>query len=414
MDRPTSNTNLHRKHAILALLILSSLNLINQIDRRALVTIFPLLKLEWGLSDAQLGLAVSLFTVGRTLITLPAGWLADRKGVLKILQPMVFLWSLFTIASAWAGNFLTFLALRLGVGLMDGANGPLDLAYLGKVSPHKKRGIFLAIYSIALYIGSGLGIIYAGAVGERFGWRWVFIIPGILGLIATGALFLLPGKSRHEKKEPKESSEKNHLSELTFLMRKPLPGVFIGGSLGVFASTALVSWLPTYLTRQYDLTLTRAGLITGSMIILASIFGTLLGGFLSDHFSVTIKNFRYRIAFVGLLAAMVFGFIGLLSTEIEISIGFFFLASISFTLPVSPLLVLVQEAVSKDRLATTQAAFGLTTQILGAAPATGLVGILSDQIGLQQALLFPFLAVGIGGIIILLTSAGASHPEIKM
>jgi hypothetical protein len=111
---------------------------------------------------------------------------------------------------------------------------------------------------------------------------------------------------------------------------------------------------------------------------------------------------------------MVFGFIGLLSTEIEISIGFFFLASISFTLPVSPLLVLVQEAVSKDRLATTQAAFGLTTQILGAAPATGLVGILSDQIGLQQALLFPFLAVGIGGIIILLTSAGTSHPAIKL
>ena len=189
---------------------------------------------------------------------------------------------------------------------------------------------------------------------------------------------------------PPEPTEKISFSDLTFLLKKPLPGIFIGGAIGVFASTALVSWLPTYLTRQYNLTLTRAGLITGSMIILASIFGTLLGGFLSDRFSTTIRNFRYRIAFVGLLAAMVFGFMGLLSTEIEISIGFLCLASISFTLPVSPLLVLVQEAVSKDRLATTQAAFGLTTQILGAAPATGLVGILSDQIGLQQALLVPF------------------------
>ena len=209
MDRPPSNTNLHRKHAILALLILSSLNLINQIDRRALVTIFPLLKLEWGLSDAQLGLAVSLFTIGRTLISLPAGWLADRKGVLKILQPMVFLWSLFTIASAWAGNFLTFLAFRLGVGLMDGANGPLDLAYLGKVSPHKKRGVFLAIYSIALYIGSGLGIIYSGAVGEHYGWRWVFIIPGLLGLIATGALFLLPRDSTTDIKDATRTHGEN-------------------------------------------------------------------------------------------------------------------------------------------------------------------------------------------------------------
>ncbi len=238
------------QHAILALVLFSFLNLINQIDRRALVTIFPLLKLEWGLSDAQLGLAVSLFTIGRTLSSLPAGWLADRKGIIQVLRPMVLLWSLLTIASGWAGRFITFIALRMGVGLMDGANGPLDLAYLGRVSPKNRRGIFFAIYSIALYLGSGLGVIYAGAIGERLGWRMVFIIPGILGLLATIGLFLLPRSPKIKTEVETSSVEKFRRSDFYWLFKQPLPGIFVGGALGVFASTALVSWLPTYLTRQ--------------------------------------------------------------------------------------------------------------------------------------------------------------------
>ncbi len=64
------------------------------------------------------------------------------------------------------------------------------------------------------------------------------------------------------------------------------------------------------------------------------------------------------------------------------------------------MLVLVQESVPPERLATTQALFGLVSQMIGAAPATGLVGLLSDRIGLQTALILPFLAAGLGGILI--------------
>lgn len=402
------------KHTILALVLFSFLNLINQIDRRALVTIFPLLKLEWGLSDAQLGLAVSLFTIGRTLSSLPAGWLADRKGIFLVLRPMVFLWSLLTIASGWAGRFFTFIALRMGVGLMDGANGPLDLAYLGRVSPKNRRGTFLAIYSIALYLGSGLGVIYAGAVGERFGWRWVFIIPGILGLLATIGLFLLPRDPQMKTEVETSSEEKFHSSGFYWLIQQPLPGIFVGGALGVFASTALVSWLPTYLTRQYSLSLMQAGLITGGIIIPASMVGTLMGGFLSDRFGKRYPKLRFQISAAGLGLAMVFGLAGLWSTSMAGTISFFLLTAISFTLPVSPLLVLVQESVHKQELATAQAAFGITTQLLGAAPATGLVGLLSDQLGLQMALVLPFVAVGLGAIVIALTGNVKQGTERKL
>ncbi len=147
-----------------------------------------------------------------------------------------------------------------------------------------------------------------------------------------------------------------------------------------------------------SLNLTQAGLITGGIIIPASVVGTILGGFLSDRFGKRYPTLRFQISAAGLGLAMLFGLAGLWSTSVTGTISFFLLTAISFTLPVSPLLVLVQEAVHKQKLATTQAVFGLTTQILGAAPATGLVGLLSDQLGLQMALVLPFVAVGLGAI----------------
>jgi len=405
MEEKNSDTKRNAKVALSALVLLSILNFVNQVDRRALVTIFPLLKLEWGLSDTQLGLAVSLFTLGRTLMSLPAGYLADRKGILRVMQPMVMLWSLFTMLSGWAGRFWGFLTFRLGVGLMDGGNGPLDLAYLGKVSPKQKRGIFLGIYSIALYLGSGVGVIYAGAIGERFGWRWVFIIPGIIGMITALGLFLLPKNPGGEIKESEPTlQEKSGVSGFRWLLRKPFPGIFVGAAFGVFTSTALVSWLPTYLTRQFAMSLTSAGLVTGGVIIPASIIGTLLGGILNDRIGKTNPRKKIWIATTGLSTAAVFGLVGILSANITACIGWLFIASICITIPVSPLLVFVQDAVAENKLATTQAAFGLATQILGATPATGLIGILSDAMGLQLALVFPFVACGLGGVILLVTA----------
>lgn len=378
------------------LILLFLINLLNQIDRRGLVVIFPLLQSEWGLNDAQLGLAVSLFTLGRAAISLPAGWLADRIGSLRVLRPLVFGWSILSLLSGMAGSFLSFVGLRMAVGLADGANGPLDLAYLGQISPPKRRGLFLAIYSVAIYAGSALGIVFAGAVGERFGWRWVLIIPALLGLLAAiGLLLLAPKISDPPLKVP--------LKEVKIRdWRLPgiLPGIFLAGACGVFASTGLVSWLPSYLIRQYGMGLAEAGFLTGGLILPASILGALTGGWLSDRLVKKRSAARAWVAVVGLFLAMVFGLAGLWLPLLNSSLFFFFLASFCFTIPVSPLLVIVQESLADNQQASGQAMFGLVTQVLGAAPATVVVGWLSDRVGLPLAMVVPVLMAGVGALII--------------
>jgi len=394
-----------RRQALGALFFLSLINFLNQVDRRVLVTLFPLIQGEWGVSDAQLGLAVSLFTLARALTVFPAGWLADRRGVMRTLRPSVLIWAVLGTVSACVGRFGAFVGLRTGVGALDGANNPLDLAYLGVISPKAKRGLYLAVYSATLYIGSGVGVIYAGALGERHGWRLALILPAGLGLLAGLGLFALPKATGARANLP--SGEWGNFS---WLLKKGLPTIFISGALGMFASTALVSWLPTYLTRFHGLGLAQAGLITGGLIIPASVAGALVGGQLSDRSGRNHPRVRYWVSCSGLVLSMVFGLAGLLAADLVWTLAFFFLCALSFTLPVSPMLVLVQEAVPTTQLATTQAAFGLVSQVLGAAPATGLVGLLSDRVGLQWALMSPFLAAGLGGILI--ASAGRRLTEI--
>ncbi len=381
---------------LFALILLALLNLLNQLDRRGLVTIFPLLQQEWGFSDAQLGLIISFITLGRSLITIPSGWLADRIGVIKILRPVAFLWSFLAIVSGLAANSWTFFITRVGIGLADGVNGPLDLAYLGKISPKNRRGVVLSIYSIALYVGSGLGLIFAGFTGERYGWRWVLIIPGALAMVISFGLWGLP----HLPVKNFTTASKTHFSKIDLRFLKPLFGVFLGGSLGVFASTALISWLPTYFTRRFELSLTQTGLLTGGIILPASMLGAVAGGFLSDRLSLGHQAARYLISAAGLGCAMVCGLVGLCVQNVSSTVIWFFISTFCFTLPVSPLLVLIQDNVPENKLATSQAIFGIVTQVIGAAPATVLVGLVSDWVGLQTALILPFLATGMGGLLI--------------
>lgn len=389
------------------LIVLAVINLLNQVDRRALVTIFPILQAQWALNDAQLGMVVSFFTVARALVSLPAAWLADRKGLLRVLRPLAFLWALSAALSGLVSRFGGFVFLRFLVGVGDGANGPVDQAYLGKLVPEHKRGTALAVYSLALYVGSAVGVMFAGFTADRFGWRWVLVIPGLLGLITAVVLWALPLPGQADNKCMQEPARDfPRLSEFSFFGHSALLSIFLAAALGVFASTALVSWLPTYFVRLYGFNLTQAGFVTGGLILPASVLGTLTGGVLSDRFLKRKKDVRILVAGLGLLLAGLFGCLGLWLGSVTGTLACFFLAGFCITVPVSPLIVKVQSFVPEDHQASTLAVFGLFTQVLGAAPATLVVGLLSDWISLPFALGFSFIVGGLGGWLLLRANLG--------
>jgi sugar phosphate permease len=154
--------------------------------------------------------------------------------------------------------------------------------------------------------------------------------------------------------------------------------------------------------RFFDFNLTQAGLITGGLILTASVGGTLTGGLLNDRFFKKNNLVRLEVAGWGLVLAGLFGALGLWLPTVVGTIMCFFLAGFCITLPVSPLIVKVQSLVPEAYQASTLAVFGLFTQVLGAAPATFVVGYLSDWGSLPFALGFSFIVGGLGGVLLLL------------
>src|SRR6476661_9772961 len=91
--------------------------------RQVLNAVFPLLKAEWALSDARLGLLSGVVAVMVGLLTFPLSLLADRWGRARRLTLMALLWSLATLLCAVAQSYSQMLVGRILVGVGEAAYG---------------------------------------------------------------------------------------------------------------------------------------------------------------------------------------------------------------------------------------------------------------------------------------------------
>lgn len=395
-----------------ALVLLTLVHLLNHLDQRTLAAIFPLIQAEWNLSDAQLGLVATGHALARALAALPAGWLADRYGRVWVLRLASAAWGTLATLSGLAGQFWQFLLARTGTGLADGANGPADVAFLSDLFPEERRGQALSLYSLGMYAGSALGFVIGGIVGERWGWRWAFVAPGLLGCLCAIFIGRLREPRRVERAWSDDSIVSIRLAEvLHAVMSPPLLAGLLGGSLGLFATTALTSWTPTFIHRYHGRSVSQAGLTTSLILFPASVLGVLLGGVLSDRLLARIPTARFLTAALGLWVGIPFGLLAVLAPVWTLYLVGAFPAALFLSSHLAPLLALVQEAVEPRWRATAMALALLITQVAGGATAGMAVGALSDAVGLRMAMLLPLGAALLGGLMLLLGARRHTVPN---
>ena len=94
-----------------------ALMVFDYVDRQIIVSLFPFIKAEWGLSDAQLGSLVSVVSLTVALGALPVALIADRASRVKSIVVMATIWSLATISCMWTRGYGSLAAARAAVGL---------------------------------------------------------------------------------------------------------------------------------------------------------------------------------------------------------------------------------------------------------------------------------------------------------
>jgi MFS family permease len=267
-----------------ALLILTALNLLNYIDRYVPSAVKELVKVDLNLTDTQTALPLTSFVWVYMLASPIFGALADRVSRPKLIAAGVLLWSLATAGAAFCTSFTSFLIARSLVGVGEAAYATLAPAMLSDLYPADRRNAILTRFYIAIPVGSALGFVLGGVVGNHYGWQAAFLVAGLPGVIAAAFAWRLPDPPRAVSAAEPAAPQPSWGSALrTLAVNRPFVTAVAGYTAVTFASGALADWYPSYLHRSLGMDVGRAGLVVGGTAVLGGIGGTIVGGLLGDR-----------------------------------------------------------------------------------------------------------------------------------
>ena len=170
-----------------------ALMIVDYVDRQVIVSLFPYMKADWGLSDKQLGALVSVVSVTVALGALPVALFADRASRVKSIVVMATVWSLATISCMFTRSYGQLLAARAVVGLGEAGYGSVGAALIASHFPARMRGALLAAFFASASVGSVLGVMLGGVIAARWGWQAAF---GVVGVPGPGAGAAVPEGAR--------------------------------------------------------------------------------------------------------------------------------------------------------------------------------------------------------------------------
>lgn len=280
-------------------------------DRALMVVIMEPIKREFGLSDAQLGIVAGLsYAAAFGLAGIPLGWLVDRTNRRNLLVTLLTVWSGMVALAGSAGQFLTLIAARIGIGSMDAGGQPCSVSIISDLYPPQRRASAVAVFYVGVPLGMAAGFMAGGVLAAHYGWRTALFVAAVPGLV----LAVLMGWLIREPQRGGAEAAAVHLAEapplaqtLQFMWgQKSLMYLMAGSVLVTAASSAMMSWIGSLLIRSHGLALEQVGLLTAVCMGGFGAVGTLLVGRWADR--VGARDMRWQPRLMAGGAALMVGF----------------------------------------------------------------------------------------------------------
>ena len=236
----------------LALGILTGLNVLNYLDRFVGAAVLPLIIAELAISKGQAGSLQSAFMLTYMLVSLPAGYIGDRSRRLVLAVVGVSVWSLATVGSGLAWSFGALLLARCLVGVGEASYAVVTPSLISDLYPVERRGRAMATFYAAIPLGSALGFMLGGLIGERYGWRMAFFVAGGPGLLLAVSLLAVKEPPRGRFDPVSTRPKGRPLGEsLRYLARRPSFVVNTAAqAIYTFTIGGLAFWMPTYFVHE--------------------------------------------------------------------------------------------------------------------------------------------------------------------
>ncbi|MBG55895.1 MAG: MFS transporter [Deltaproteobacteria bacterium] len=266
----------------------------------SVVVLAPSIALEMGLKPMEVGLLLTLHTLGSALGFFPAGLLADSARNRGNLLMLTFWWvGLGYLLASWAQGFWSLAILFALAGCGDAAWHPLATAILVKSDP-QNRGQALGFHAVGGTLSAVIGPVIAGIMLASMDWRktlhWIILPTLIVGVLFLKIRKLVPEQS-HRKVISKEKFQ--HLWK-SWTKKNGLLIICLMSSYHM-SLVALISMIPLYLREFHELSSAKTGLAFGMMILSGAFMQPLMGR-LSDRVG------RRRVIVFGIATSAVCAF----------------------------------------------------------------------------------------------------------
>jgi sugar phosphate permease len=291
-------------------------------DRANFGLALPYMKKEYGITNTEAGLIVSLFSFAYGIVQIPVGLLYKRlseKGSGILLSVCMIFTSVFTALMATTSSVFLLQAYRIGLGLSEGPLGIGCTNVINRWFPAREKGTAAGLWIAASKLGPLMVPSICLVVIGLWGWREIFYVFAIPGFFFAILWMVLVTNSPHENRfcspaerryilddTPEEGGDAkplrrkqvrtmplldviNRTREVPRLdtIRKVfcswnIIGVAIGYGCMIGISNIFMSWIPTYLVSVKGFASVKMGFLASAPFI-GAVAGNLIGGLISDR-----------------------------------------------------------------------------------------------------------------------------------
>ncbi len=259
-----------------------------------IIPLLPIYAEFLGAKGIWIGVIFSSFSFARTIFMPIVGRLSDKFGRKKFVASGLFLFSVSSIFYVISETIFQLTIARVIQGIASAMVVPISLAIIGDMAPQGEEGKNMGIFTMAFFLGMGIGPFMGGIINQYFGMSWVFYTMGIFTFIP----FLLVSI---KLREPKRKAGKKGISFKNIFKDKTLKGIFIFRFANAVGRGGFITFLPIFV-KNLGMSTSKLGILVSANIFSAALI-QYFGGKLADKFN------RKKILVNGMLVATVFLFI---------------------------------------------------------------------------------------------------------
>lgn len=269
------------------------------VQRNSLGVAESTIRAELGLSEHDMGLAMSAFFATYALFQLPTGWLAHIGGTRRVLPSLTILGSLATGGLAFCHSIAALVVARGAMGTAQAGVFPCATDTIARWLPPNRRGLASGILTAFMSVGGAGGAMLTGYLLAIIGWRNVYLLFALPGFVWAAWFWwwFRDSPATHPSVNDAELAiiAPGSVRSLDMSARPPREATRWGT---IFFSRAMwaicgqqffraagyiffASWFPTYLQQTRGVTIAQSGLLS-SLPLLTFVAGSVIGGAASD------------------------------------------------------------------------------------------------------------------------------------